>query len=59
MNKKLLLLSGSSGTPFSQDVPVEALRATPRIEQLLLAGRAASSREGGFALITGDAGLGK
>jgi general secretion pathway protein A len=58
MNKKLLSLFGLKWNPFSPDVPVEALLVTPRIESFCwrvetLAG------EGGFALITGEPGLGK
>ena len=58
MNKKLLALYGLKWNPFAPDVPVEALRVTPRIELFCwrveqLAG------EGGFALITGAPGAGK
>ena len=58
MNKKLLSLYGLKWNPFSPDVPVEALHATPpvdafcwRMEHLC--------REGGFALVAGDPGTGK
>ena len=58
MNPKLLSLHGLKWNPFSPDVPTEALRVTPqldhfgwRVEHL--------AREGGFALITGEPGLGK
>ena len=58
MNHKLLSLHGLKWNPFSPEVPSEALLVTPhiehfcwRVEQL--------AREGGFALITGEPGLGK
>ncbi|MGB6451973.1 MAG: AAA family ATPase [Steroidobacteraceae bacterium] len=58
MNKKLLSLYGLKWNPFAAEVPVEALRVSPRldsfcwrIEQLV--------GEGGFALLTGAPGLGK
>jgi type II secretory pathway predicted ATPase ExeA len=58
VNKKLLSLYGLKWNPFSQDLPVEALHTTPRIESFAwrveqLAG------EGGFALVTGTPGTGK
>jgi type II secretory pathway predicted ATPase ExeA len=58
VNKKLLSLYGLKWSPFSADVPVEALHVTPRmdsfcwrVEQLV--------GEGGFALVTGSPGMGK
>lgn len=58
MNKKLLALFGLKWSPFSPDVPTEALQVTPRIESFCwrveqLVG------EGGFALVTGAPGAGK
>jgi general secretion pathway protein A len=58
MNKKLLQLYGLKWNPFAPDVPTEALWVSPRLnhfgwrlEQLV--------REGGFALVSGDPGVGK
>jgi type II secretory pathway predicted ATPase ExeA len=58
MNKTLLALYGLKWNPFSAQVPVEALQRTARIESFCwrveqLVG------EGGFALVTGAAGVGK
>lgn len=58
MNKKLLSLYGLKWSPFSTDVPVEALHVTPRMESFCwrveqLVG------EGGFALVTAAPGMGK
>ncbi len=59
MNKKLLSLYGLKWNPFSPELPTEALRVTPalddfgwRVEQSLV-------REGGFSLVTGEPGTGK
>jgi general secretion pathway protein A len=56
--KKMLSLYGLKWNPFSPEVPIEALLATPkiesftwRVEQLV--------REGGFSCIVGDPGTGK
>ncbi len=56
--KKMQALYGLKWNPFTQDIPVEAFVKSPsfdrfcyRIETLTL--------EGGFALITGESGLGK
>ena len=58
MKPKLLALHGLKYNPFSPEIPTEALYVTPRtetfcwrVEQL--------AREGGFALLTGEPGLGK
>lgn len=58
MNQKLLALYGLKWNPFVPDVPVEALLRSPkidtfswRVENLI--------RDGGFAWVTGDPGLGK
>jgi type II secretory pathway predicted ATPase ExeA len=59
MNQKLLAHFGLKYNPFAPDLPPEALHVSSkmenfcwRIEQILL-------REGGFALVHGDAGSGK
>jgi type II secretory pathway predicted ATPase ExeA len=58
MNKKLLSLFGLKWNPFSPDVPAEALLVTPRVESFCW--RVENlAREGGFALVTGEPGLGK
>jgi len=58
MNKKLLSLFGLKWNPFSPDVPAEALLVTPRVESFCW--RVENlAREGGFALVTGDPGIGK
>jgi type II secretory pathway predicted ATPase ExeA len=49
---------GLKWNPFSSDVPIEALWVTPRIERFCW--RVENQvRDGGFALVTGDPGLGK
>lgn len=58
MNKKLLSLYGLKWNPFSPDLPIEALQATPKIESFCW--RVENlAREGGFALVTGEPGTGK
>ena len=58
MNKKLLSLFGLKWNPFAPDVPAEALLVTPRTESFCW--RVENlAREGGFALVTGEPGLGK
>lgn len=59
MNKKLLALYGLKWNPFSPEVPTEALLTTPKIETFCWRIEQALVREGGFALVTGDAGMGK
>jgi general secretion pathway protein A len=58
MNRKLLALYGLKWSPFSPDVPTEALYVTPSIESFCWRVEQLAS-EGGFALITGDPGAGK
>jgi len=58
MNKKLLSLYGLKWNPFAPDLPAEAFYISPRLENF--AWRVENlAREGGFALVTGDPGLGK
>lgn len=58
MNKKLLAMYGLKWNPFSPEVPVEGLRLSPNVESF--AWRVENlAREGGFALLTGQHGLGK
>jgi len=59
MNKKLLSLYGLKWNPFANDLPPEALRATPAIESFCWRVEQTLVREGGFALITGEPGTGK
>lgn len=57
-SKKLLSLYGLKWNPFSSELPSEALIRTQRFEQFCY--RVESlALEGGFALITGQSGLGK
>ncbi len=56
--QRLLSLFGLKWNPFTQDVPTEALLATPRIESFCHRVETLV-HEGGFALVTGDPGNGK
>lgn len=58
MSKRLLALYGLKWNPFCPDVPVEALWTPPALEHFCrrMEGQV---REGGFALISGDPGVGK
>ncbi len=58
MTSKLLALYGLKWNPFSPDVPSEALRLTPKVESFCW--RVENlAREGGFALVAGEPGVGK
>ena len=59
MNKKLLSLYGLKWNPFATDLPSEALLKTPKIDSFCWRIEQAHVREGGFALITGEPGVGK
>jgi len=56
--KKLQALYGLKWNPFTPELPVEALWATPRIEDFIWRVESLVA-DGGFALITGDSGTGK
>jgi general secretion pathway protein A len=58
MNRKLLAPYGLKFNPFAQEIPVEALQPTPRIESFGLRLERQAS-EGGFALVVGPPGSGK
>lgn len=59
MTKKLLALWGLKWNPFTPNVPVEALLVTPSLEHFCWKVEQGLVRDGGFALVTGDPGLGK
>jgi general secretion pathway protein A len=59
MNKNLLAFFGLKFNPFSPEVPAEALRLTPAVESFFWKIQQALLREGGFALIVGEPGVGK
>lgn len=59
MNKTLLALYGLKWNPFSPELPLEALHLTPALEHFAWRIEHGLVREGGFALVTGDAGSGK
>ena len=59
MNKKLLSLYGLKYNPFSQEVPIEALLSTPKVDSFLWRVENLQVREGGFALVMGEPGSGK
>ena len=59
MTKRLLALWGLKWNPFSPEVPPEALFLTPQVESFCWKVEQGLIRDGGFALVTGDPGLGK
>lgn len=59
MTKRLLALWGLKWNPFSPEVPPEALLLTPPVEHFCWKIEQGLIRDGGFALVTGDPGLGK
>jgi type II secretory pathway predicted ATPase ExeA len=58
MTKTLLALYGLKWNPFAPDVPTEALRLTPAVEHFCWRVEHLA-REGGFALVAGEPGVGK
>jgi len=58
MNQKLLALYGLKWNPFSPEIPVEALGLTPKIKNFCWRVENLTG-QGGFALVTGEPGLGK
>jgi type II secretory pathway predicted ATPase ExeA len=59
MTKRLLALWGLKWNPFSPEVPPEALLLTPKVESFCWKIEQGLLRDGGFALLTGEPGLGK
>ncbi len=55
----LLNLYGLKWNPFSPELPIEALFVTPKVEDFCWRIENALVREGGFALIGGEPGIGK
>jgi len=56
--KKMQALFGLKWDPFSQDIPAEAIFKTPRFAQFCYRVETLTM-DGGFALITGESGMGK
>ena len=59
MNQSLKALYGLKYNPFCADLPLEALRVTPQVEDFGWRIEHGLANEGGFALITGEPGSGK
>jgi len=59
MTKQLFARWGLKGNPFASDVPPEALFVPPAVESFYWKIEQGLVRDGGFALVTGDPGLGK
>lgn len=59
MSKNLRSLFGLKFNPFGSELPIEALRLTPKVEDFCWRIEHGLAAEGGFALITGEPGLGK
>ena len=59
MNKKLLDLYGLKWNPFSPELPIEALHVAAKLDSFCWRVEQSLTREGGFAMISGDPGTGK
>jgi type II secretory pathway predicted ATPase ExeA len=59
MNMSYLATHSLKWNPFSPDVPIEAVHATPAVENFCWRIEHTQLREGGFSLITGSPGAGK
>lgn len=59
MKSKLLALYGLKYNPFLPDVPIGALYSYPKLENFCWRIEHSFIREGGFALVSGDPGMGK
>lgn len=59
MNRKLRSTFGIKFNPFGSELPIEALRITPKVEDFCWRIEHGLASEGGFALITGEPGTGK
>ena len=59
MLKDLRAIYGLKYNPFSEDVPIEALLCTPRVDDFGWRIEHGLAHEGGFAMVCGDVGLGK
>jgi general secretion pathway protein A len=59
MEHKLTSLYGLKWNPFCNEIPLDALHVGPRIENFLWRIENALVREGGFALVQGEPGIGK
>ena len=59
MNRQHLTLYGLKWNPFATDLPVEGLMATPAVDSFCRRIEHHLVRQGGFALIAGEPGIGK
>lgn len=59
MNKKLLSLYGLKYNPFTPDIPTEAIHVYPKLENFCWRVEHGLIQDGGFALLSGDSGMGK